>query len=92
MITMLILDTLSCLGRYCILISQNIPDETLQKPFRINLKYKIITSILNLILNILLLLERVMGILCRLSCFRKHCILITENIPYESLQKHSIEI
>ena len=45
MITMLILDTLSCLGRYCILISQNIPDETLQKAFHINLKYKIITYI-----------------------------------------------
>ena len=31
MITMLILDTLSSLGRYCILITQNLPYETLQK-------------------------------------------------------------
>ena len=35
MITMLILDTLSCLGRYCILISQNIPDETLHQTWSI---------------------------------------------------------
>ena len=33
MITMLILDTLLSLGRYYLLISQNIPYETLQKPF-----------------------------------------------------------
>ena len=32
MITILILDTLSSLGRYFILITQNIPYETLQKP------------------------------------------------------------
>ena len=45
---------------------------------------------LNLILNILVLLEQVMGILYTLLSFRKHCILITQNIPYETLEKPSI--
>ena len=45
---------------------------------------------LNLILNIVALLEEVNAILSTLLCFTKHCILITENIPYENLQKPSI--
>ena len=44
----------------------------------------------NLILNILALLEEVNAILFTLLSFRKHCILITANLPYQTLQKPSI--
>ena len=44
----------------------------------------------NLILNILVLLEQLNVILSTLLSFRKHCILITQNIPYENLKKPSI--
>ena len=44
----------------------------------------------NLILNIVALLEEVNAILSTLLSFRKHCILITQKIPYENLQKPSI--
>ena len=39
----------------------------------------------NLILNIVALLEEVNVILSTLLSFRKHCILITPNLPYETL-------
>ena len=45
---------------------------------------------LNLILNIVALLEEVNAILSTLLSFRKHCILITQNLPYETFQKPSI--
>ena len=36
------------------------------------------------------MLKRVNAILYTLLCFTKHCILMTENILYENLQKPSI--